>query len=80
MMGGRGTDGNHMNDIWKTTSSFKDMNDVARMCNMLVPSCGSGLKCLPNGAGFKSGTWGVTCDECPNPPVKPPNATLSNDN
>jgi len=71
VVGGRGADGSRYSDVWKSAHSFNDANDVATNCNLLVPSCGAGLKCLPSSAGFKVGLWGVVCDACPGGPIVP---------
>jgi hypothetical protein len=70
IMGGRDEEG-RKNDIWKSVESYNDVSGVARQCNLLVPSCGVGLKCLPTSLGFKTGLWGVACDACPNGPLVP---------
>lgn len=70
IMGGADAD-QKQNDIWKSTESYDDVSGVARQCNLLVPSCGAGLKCLPTSAGFTTGLWGVACDACPNGPLVP---------
>lgn len=70
VMGGRDTDSGRLNDIWKTTQSYNDIEGVAQQCNLLIPTCGVGLKCLPVSSGFRSGLWGVTCDQCPKGPCQ----------
>jgi len=70
-MGGRDDTERRLNDVWKSTFSYNDVNRVALECNLLVPSCGAGLKCLPSTSGFVTGLWGVMCDACPSPPLAP---------
>ena len=69
MMGGREEQngGRQVNDVWKSMFSYNDVNEVAARCNLFVPSCGVGLKCLPNegDATFMQGGWGVSCTACP---------------
>jgi len=74
VMGGRTEEfGRAAADVWKSVHSFNDVDEVARQCNLLVPSCGAGLKCLPgtDDPTFQSGMWGVTCAACPNGPIVP---------
>jgi len=55
-----------MNDVWKSVFSYSDPAQVATQCNLILPSCGAGLKCWPNGdENFKAGLWGVSCSACP---------------
>ena len=66
VMGGREVEdgARQVNDVWKSMFSYNDVNEVAARCNLFVPSCGVGLKCLPEDSGFASGGWGVSCDAC----------------
>ena len=57
--------GRKVNDVWKSVFSYNDVNEVAARCNLFVPSCGVGLKCLPDDPNFMQGGWGVSCDACP---------------
>jgi len=56
------------NDVWRSTTSFHDINAIAARCNVPVPSCGVGLKCLPGSDTFMSldGSY-VSCAACPAP-------------
>ena len=68
IMGGREEQngGRQVNDVWKSTFSFNDVNEVATRCGLFVPSCGVGLMCLPNeDETFMQGGWGVSCAACP---------------
>jgi len=66
VMGGRIEEGGaRMQDVWRSEMTFSDVATVARECNLLIPSCGAGLKCLPDMKGFQAGGWGVRCDACP---------------
>ena len=59
--------GRQVNDVWKSAFSYNDPVEVAARCNLFVPSCGVGLKCLPNEGDetFRQGGWGVSCAACP---------------
>ena len=64
---GNGGGGNRYGDIWKSQWSFADVSATATRCRLNVPSCGAGLKCLPNSGNTlvaADGT-GVYCDACP---------------
>lgn len=67
VMGGRETASGQrlVNDVWKSVYSYNDVNEVASRCGLFVPSCGVGLKCLPEDEGFMQGGWGVSCAACP---------------
>jgi hypothetical protein len=69
VMGGREDDAGsrQVNDVWKSVFSYNDVNEVAARCNLFVPTCGVGLKCLPNEGDdtFTQGNWGVSCKACP---------------
>ena len=56
----------NFNDVWKSSISFHDINDVSKACNVPIPSCGVGLRCYPN-AGTVVAADGsyVSCDACP---------------
>ena len=58
--------GRQVNDVWRSAFSYNDVDEVAARCNLFVPSCGVGLKCLPNEDDtFMQGGWGVSCAACP---------------
>ena len=63
---GVGNDQTVVQDVWRSTISFNNPTDVARVCGLTVPSCGIGLKCWP-GAGTVKATDGsyISCDACP---------------
>ena len=66
--GGENSQGLQTNDVYRSTISFDNLADVQRACGISIPSCGVGLSCLPNSAGFKRlpGNRGVSCNVCVN--------------
>ena len=66
-MGGASSSGSNLGDIWKSAWTFNDVTATARQCRITVPSCGAGLKCLPNTGDtlVASDGSGVYCDTCP---------------
>ena len=65
---GMDLNGNHVNDVWRSSISFNSEAEVVRACGITIPSCGIGLACLPNSPGFKRlpGNRGVSCTACVN--------------
>ena len=66
VMGGE-SNGQNLDDMWKSGWSFADTATTASRCRISVPSCGAGLKCLPNTGNtlVASDGSGVYCDACP---------------
>ena len=68
--------GRNVNDVWRSSLSFNDLNAVTAACRVKMPVCGPGLNCWPNSPGFSLRTavqGGATCDACTNPaPVVTP--------
>ena len=74
VMGGYDDQGRRYNDVWRTAVSFDDYTQVARICNVTIPSCGPGLTCLPSDPGFQRIGEAVTCNAlraCSTNPVLP---------
>ena len=68
VMGGlSGEGGGILDDMWKSLWTFNDVAKTAAQCRISVPSCGAGLKCLPNTGNtlVASDGSGVYCDSCP---------------
>ena len=80
VMGGVEEEGGsrQVNDVWKSAFSYNDVNEVATRCNLFVPACGVGLKCIPGETGFMQGGWGVSCDACPYSAGSMPTTTATN--
>ena len=57
-----------VNDVWRSSISFNNLDAVVRACGVTIPSCGVGLACLPSSPGFKRlpGNRGVSCNACTN--------------
>jgi len=49
-----------VNDVWRSSFSLNDAASLSRMCNVPVPICGPGLRCLP-GANTRIVAGRVTC-------------------
>ena len=66
VMGGTSGSG-QLDDMWKSLWSFSDISATSSRCRITVPSCGAGLKCLPNSGNtlVASDGSGVYCDTCP---------------
>jgi len=67
VMGGRSSGNEILQDMWKSTWTFSDVSSTATKCRITVPSCGAGLKCLPNSGStlVAADGSGVYCDVCP---------------
>jgi len=68
VMGGQSASGGYyFQDMWKSTWTFSDTAATAARCKVTIPSCGTGLKCLPNTGNtlVASDGSGVFCDACP---------------
>jgi hypothetical protein len=57
-----------LNDVWKSSVSFHDLQAVSSACKVEIPACGVGLKCWP-GASTVRATDGsfVSCAACVHP-------------
>ena len=68
VIGGEQANGRKLNDVWRSSISFNDLNAVQAACGIRIPACGPGLNCWYNSPGF---TWsrqrGVSCDACIDP-------------
>ena len=49
-----------VNDVWRSSFSLNDPASLSRMCNVSIPICGPGLRCLP-GANTRIVNGRVTC-------------------
>jgi len=67
--GGFTPDRQDLNDVWKSSYSFDDVQSVQANCGVRIPRCGVGLNCWPTSPGFKilNGNRGATCNACDNP-------------
>jgi len=68
VMGGEAPGGSYRyQDLWKSTWSFADHATTSQRCKISIPSCGTGLRCLPNQGNtlVASDGSGVYCDACP---------------
>lgn len=68
VMGGEAPGGSYRyQDLWKSVWTFSNNADTASRCKTNIPSCGTGLKCLPNQGNTLVSTdgSGVYCDACP---------------
>jgi len=78
VMGGEASDGAfRFQDMWKSTWTFSNNADTASRCKVTIPSCGTGLTCLPNSGNtlIAADGTGVYCDLCPYPSTAPAVAT-----
>jgi len=61
--------GNNVNDVWRSSQSFNDLNTVAAACKVRQPACGPGLNCWPTSPGFiKRAGSPATCTICSSGP------------
>jgi hypothetical protein len=58
----------YQNDVWKSTISFHDLSAVSSTCNVVIPTCGAGLRCWPDSGTMKAADGSfVSCSACPHP-------------
>ena len=59
--------GRPVNDVWRSSTPFSDLNTVAAACGVRMPDCGPGLNCWPGSPGYRvnlNNGKGATCDAC----------------
>ena len=59
--------GRNVNDVWRSSLSFNDLNAVSAACGVKMPPCGPGLNCWPTSPGFKerlASGGGAICNAC----------------
>ena len=55
-------------DVWRSTISFHDLAAVSKACNVVLPTCGTGLRCWPDGSTVVAADGSfVSCSACPHP-------------
>ena len=71
VMGGSIQYNQGLNDVWKSSISFHDLSAVSKACGIIIPECGTGLKCFP-GPDTVVATDGsfVSCAACTHPSLK----------
>ena len=63
VMGGFDSQGMNYNDVWRSAIPFTNVKLLSSVCNVLIPSCGVGLYCVPGMPGYsKPAGRAPTCD------------------
>ena len=58
--------------------SFHDLDAVSKACNVVIPTCGTGLRCWPDGGTVVAADGAfVSCAACPHPSLSSATSTTA---